>query len=127
MSSAPDHVTARQLDERDPLAGFRSEFHLPLRKDGTPRVYFCGHSLGLAPRHTAVVLNEELDVWATHGVDGHFDAARPWLSYHEQLAEGLARLAGASASEVVAMNSLTVNLHLMLTSFYRPTPGRHAS
>jgi kynureninase len=119
-----DQDTARRFDEHDELAKFRTEFHLPARSDGSAAVYFCGHSLGLAPKGAAQILNEELAVWARLGVDGHFDAARPWLSYHEQLAPGLARLAGALESEVVAMNSLTANLHLMLTSFYRPTPDR---
>jgi kynureninase len=119
-----DRDTARRFDAHDELAKFRAEFHLPVRSDGSPSVYFCGHSLGLAPKRAAQILNEELAAWATLGVDGHFDAERPWLSYHEQFAPGLARLAGALESEVVAMNSLTANLHFMLTSFYRPTPER---
>ncbi len=119
-----DRDTARSLDTHDELAAFRHQFHLPTRRDGSPAVYFCGHSLGLAPKDAAKILNEELAVWATLGVEGHFDAARPWLSYHEQFTHGLAMLAGALESEVVAMNSLTANLHLMLTSFYRPTAGR---
>ena len=116
---------ARQRDAEDPLAALRSEFHIPKRKDGTNTVYFCGHSLGLAPKATARVVNEELQAWADRAVEGHFDGQRPWLSYHERLAPGLARLVGADESEVVAMNSLTVNLHLMMTSFYRPTRERH--
>jgi kynureninase len=116
---------AAALDAADRLAGFRSEFLLPTRKDGTPSVYLCGHSLGLQPRRTAGIIREELEVWAQHGVDGHFESQRPWLSYHEQLSRGLATLAGAQPGEVAAMNSLTVNLHLMLISFYRPTPQRH--
>jgi len=124
MTSALDRDTARQLDADDELAPFRAQFELPLRKDGSTVVYLCGHSLGLAPKNAAKILNEELTVWSVHAVDGHFDAERPWLSYHEQLAPGLSRLAGAHESEVVAMNSLTTNLHLMLTSFYRPTADR---
>ncbi|HMN44486.1 MAG TPA: kynureninase [Povalibacter sp.] len=123
MTSA-DLDTARRLDAHDELAKFRAEFHLPARRDGSPAVYFCGHSLGLAPKNAAMILNEEFTHWSTLGVEGHFEAARPWLSYHELLTPGLARLAGALESEVVAMNSLTANLHLMLTSFYRPTPDR---
>ncbi|HEY6645223.1 kynureninase [Povalibacter sp.] len=119
-----DRDTAQRLDAHDELAAFRAEFHLPVRQDGSPAVYFCGHSLGLAPKSAAQILNEELAAWATLGVEGHFEAARPWLTYHERLAPGLARLAGALESEVVAMNSLTANLHMMLTSFYRPTPQR---
>lgn len=120
-----ERVIAEKLDCNDELSTLRSEFHLPLRKDGSRAVYFCGHSLGLAPRKAASVLQEELAVWARHGVEGHFEAARPWVSYHEQLSAGLARLVGASPTEVVAMNSLTVNLHLMLMSFYRPHRDRH--
>src|SRR5688572_17799144 len=108
-----DRDTARRFDAHDELAKFRADFHLPVRSDGSPAVYFCGHSLGLAPKGAALILNEELAVWARLGVDGHFDAERPWLSYHEQFAPGLARLAGALELEVVAMNSLTANLHLM--------------
>ena len=118
-------AAARERDATDPLAALRSEFHIPKRKDGTNTVYFCGHSLGLAPKATARVVNEELQAWAERAVEGHFDSQRPWLSYHERLAPGLARLVGADESEVVAMNSLTVNLHLMMTSFYRPTRERH--
>lgn len=124
MTSTLDRTTAEQLDAGDELAAFRSRFHLPLRPDGRPAAYFCGHSLGLAPKAAVTVLNEELATWASLGVEGHFESQRPWLSYHEQLAPGLARLAGALESEVVAMNSLTANLHLMLASFYRPTQGR---
>jgi kynureninase len=125
MSEQLTLAAARKRDADDPLAALRSEFHLPKRKDGTNGVYFCGHSLGLAPKAAARVVNEELAVWAERGVEGHFDSQRPWLSYHERLAPGLARLVGADELEVVAMNSLTVNLHLMMTSFYRPTRERH--
>lgn len=125
MTHASDRAAAERLDASDPLAGFRDDFHMPVRTDGSPVVYFCGHSLGLAPKNAARIVNEELEAWARLGVDGHFDSARPWLSYHEQLSSSLARLVGASPSEVVAMNSLTVNLHLMLASFYQPTRERH--
>ena len=114
-----------RLDRDDPLAHLRDEYHLPCLADGRPSVYLCGHSLGLQPRGTSAILNAELDNWARRGVAGHFESDRPWLAYHEQLAAGLARLTGAMPLEVVAMNSLTINLHLMLTSFYRPTPERH--
>lgn len=124
MTHASDRAQAARLDEGDPLAPFRTDFHIPVRGDAAA-VYLCGHSLGLAPKAAARIVDEELDVWARLGVDGHFDSARPWLAYHEQLSGSLARLTGASSQEVVAMNSLTVNLHLMLASFYRPTPGRH--
>jgi len=125
VTHASDRAAAQRLDAGDPLAAFRADFHIPIRKDGAAAVYLCGHSLGLAPKGAARFVNEELDAWARLGVDSHFDSARPWLSYHEQLSGSLARLAGASPLEVVAMNSLTVNLHLMLASFYRPTSERH--
>lgn len=116
--------TAAELDRADPLQGFRSQFHLPCDANGKELVYLCGHSLGLQPRSSAQVINEELHAWAQLGVDGHFHSVRPWLSYHEQVTPGLARLVGAQIDEVVAMNSLTVNLHLMLASFYQPTSTR---
>src|SRR5690606_11474946 len=115
---------AQQLDRADELATLREEFCLPHRQDGSAAVYLCGHSLGLQPKRASVLLEEELAAWARLGVEAHFEAARPWVSYHELLTPGLARLAGASNTEVVAMNSLTVNLHLMLASFYRPQGRR---
>lgn len=123
--SATRFAAAERLDAADPLAALRTEFCIPTRKDGSPSVYFCGHSLGLASKSATRIVNEELDAWTRYGVEGHFDSARPWLSYHEQLGTGLASLTGAAPQEVVAMNSLTVNLHLMLVSFYRPTRERH--
>ncbi len=123
MSFDPSH--AKELDRADALGDFRSQFHLPRDEQGRQQVYLCGHSLGLQPRSTARVIQEELETWARLGVEGHFHSARPWLSYHEQVTPGLARLTGAHSDEVVAMNSLTVNLHLMLASFYRPTTARY--
>lgn len=111
-------------DARDALARFRASFHVPRRSDGAELVYLCGHSLGLAPKAAQQLVDEELNVWARYGVDGHFAAERPWLSYHEHATQGLARLTGAQPIEVVAMNSLTVNLHLLLTSFYLPRGSR---
>ena len=112
------------MDAQDALAPCRDAFHIPKRRDGSEAVYLCGHSLGLAPKRAFHLVHEELDVWARHGVDGHFEAERPWVSYHEQVASGLAALTGAQPSEVVAMNSLTVNLHLLLMSFFRPSATR---
>lgn len=112
------------LDAQDPLAGLRASFHIPRRNDGSEVVYLCGHSLGLAPKHATRIVSEELAAWASHGVEGHFASQRPWVSYHEHVTGGLARLAGAKPIEVVAMNTLTVNLHLMLVSFYRPAGRR---
>jgi kynureninase len=111
---------ARELDREDPLASFREEFHLPRE-----RIYLCGNSLGLQPVAAGSLVRKELEEWAALGVEGHFRASRPWMSYHELLSEPLARLVGALPSEVVVMNSLTVNLHLMLVAFYRPTSERY--
>jgi len=111
-------------DRTDPLASFRDRFLHPRTADGGEAVYLCGNSLGLQPRTAAERLREELDDWATHGVHGHFEARRPWLRYHEFLAESGARLVGAQPDEVVHMNTLTVNLHLMMASFFRPGGAR---
>jgi kynureninase len=124
MTVPSDRSFAAQQDRADPLAQLRDAFRIPTRQDGTEHVYFCGHSLGLQPKAVGAVVQEELDSWAQRAVDGHFDSARPWLSYHERFAPTLARLVGAQPLEVVAMNTLTVNLHLMLATFYRPTRER---
>jgi kynureninase len=125
MSFSIDRSFAEQQDAADPLAAMRAEFRIPTRSDGSAAVYFCGHSLGLQPKAVSRVVTEELDKWANRAVEGHFESPRPWLSYHEQFAPALSRLVGAEPSEVVAMNTLTVNLHLMLVTFYRPTAARH--
>ena len=114
---------ARALDASDPLAPYREKFHHP-----PSQLYLCGHSLGLQPKATAARVArvaEELEDWQALAVHGHTGARRPWLSYHERLAEKGARLVGAKPSEVIHMNTLTVNLHLLMVSFYRPTPDRH--
>lgn len=113
----------RKLDAQDPLSKFRHEFAFPESKSGQP-LYFAGHSLGLMPKKAKLYVQEELDAWGHYGVEGHFEGKHPWLPYHENLTAPLARLVGAKETEVVAMNSLTVNLHLMMTSFYRPGKGR---
>jgi kynureninase len=115
---------ARARDAADGLARFRGQFAQPHAADGTPLVYLCGHSLGLQPLAARQRLSEELDDWAAMGVRGHESARRPWIPYHELLTGSLATLAGAQPGEIVAMNSLTVNLHLMLASFYRPQGQR---
>jgi kynureninase len=120
----PDEEFARQLDAADPLARFRSQFHIPPGRDGKPAIYFCGHSLGLQPKAVRAFIEQELDDWAALGVDAHFRGRSPWYGYHELFREPAARLVGARSGEVVLMNSLTVNLHLMLTTFYRPTADR---
>jgi kynureninase len=114
---------ARRQDAEDPLRQFRERFLFP-QHDGRDVRYFCGNSLGLQPVGVRASIAQELDDWAHLGVEGHFRGTHPWLSYHRMFAEPLARLTGARPHEVVAMNSLTVNLHLMMVSFYRPTKQR---
>lgn len=111
---------ARKLDRQDTLRRFRSKFLFP-KVNGKTAIYFTGNSLGLQPKSTRRFVTEELDDWAKLGVEGHFHSRRPWLHYHQFSKKSLAKLTGAKPSEVVAMNQLTVNLHLMMTSFYRPT------
>ena len=120
MSGTATREEAQARDAADPLARFRARFALLLGADGEPLIYLCGHSLGLLPLGARRLVGEELDDWAQLGVNGHEHARRPWIPYHENLTAGLAALTGAHPGEVVAMNSLTVNLHLMLASFYRP-------
>jgi len=120
-----DESFARELDAADPLAAYRDRFCIPLREDGSPVIYFAGNSLGLQPKSVRGLLEQELKDWADLGVDAHFEGKTPWYSYHEVFREVGARLVGAKPGEVVMMNSLTVNLHLMMVSFYRPTRDRH--
>ena len=116
---------AQDLDHQDSLSSFRSKFHIPRTSDGKDSIYLCGNSLGLMPISTRDYINQELDDWKNLGVEGHFHAKHPWMPYHEFLSEKMARIVGALPSEVVVMNSLTVNLHLMMVSFYRPTKTRY--
>lgn len=113
------------FDKSDPLAQFRSEFHIPLHHDGSETTYLVGHSLGLQPKSTAESVNEVLEKWQTLGVQGHFKGEFPWMPYHEFLTKPMADLVGALPEEVVVMNSLTTNLHLMMATFYRPENDRH--
>src|SRR5213594_1432623 len=124
MTFSPQEDFALQLDAEDQLRGFRDRFYLPLGKDGQPVIYFAGNSLGLMPKSARQIVEEELDNWATLGVDAHHATGTPWYSYHETLREPTARLVGAKPLEVICMNSLTVNLHLMMATFYRPTKSR---
>lgn len=117
--------SAHALDQADALTGLRELFCVPRDRDGGERAYLCGNSLGLQPTSTAAALRQELDDWAALGVDGHFEANNPWYDYHEPLRAPLSRIVGALPHEVVAMNGLTVNLHLLLISFYRPTATRN--
>lgn len=124
MNYEPTVEFARRLDEADPLHSFRDRFALPRDAGGKPLVYLCGHSLGLMPLAARGLVLEELDDWARLAVLGHEHARRPWIPYHENLRDSLASLTGARATEVVAMSSLTVNLHLLLAAFYRPSGAR---
>jgi kynureninase len=124
MTGAVTLPFAEEHDRADPLRGFRSEFHVPVDASGQPIIYFAGHSLGLQPKSAARLIHEELDDWGRRGVLGHHTGHRPWIRYHEHLTAHTAQLAGAGAHEVVNMSSLTVNLHLLMVSFYRPTAAR---
>jgi kynureninase len=114
---------ARFLDAHDPLAGFREKFYIPIVQ-GKECIYFTGNSLGLQPRSTQEFVLNELEDWANYGVEGHHHAQYPWVSYHEIFPPLLAEIVGAKETEIVVMNQLTVNLHLLMMSFYRPTPER---
>jgi kynureninase len=115
---------AKQLDAEDSFRPFRDKFHLPLGKDDQPLIYFAGNSLGLMPKSAREIVDQELDDWAKLGVDAHLGAKTPWYTYHEPLREPMARIVGAKPVEVICMNSLTVNLHLLMSTFYRPTKSR---
>lgn len=121
MNYQNSKVFAQQLDQKDPLNHFRAEFLFPKQDDGSPKVYLCGNSLGLQPKETKNYIEQELKDWAELGVEGHSHAKLPWMQSHEVLAKPMAKIVGARPEEVVIMNTLTVNLHLMLVSFYKPT------
>ncbi len=125
MTGSSFYRLAQELDAIDPIREARNEFAIPISESGEEIIYLCGNSLGLMPRRGRAYVEEELHAWESLAVDAHFDSSRPWMSYHENLAGLLADIVGGSPTEVVAMNSLTVNLHLMLTSFYRPTETRY--
>lgn len=125
MTQDPIFRSAQALDAADPLTPLRERFHIPRHGDAEQH-YFCGNSLGLMPKAARRAIEDELDDWARLAVEAHFAGKHPWMPYHETLREPLARLVGAEPGEVVAMNSLTVNLHLMMVSFYRPTAERPA-
>jgi kynureninase len=125
MTFLTDITFAEKMDREDPLAGYRKKFHIPKTKDGKDSIYFCGNSLGLQPVTTEAAVLQELKDWQQLGVEGHFHGKNPWKDYHEFLTEQAAHIVGAKPSEVVVMNNLTVNLHLLMVSFYRPTATRH--
>ena len=116
---------AKQLDQEDPISYLRNEFHIPRDKDGKEWLYFTGNSLGLQPKITSKYIVQELDDWAKFGVEGHFEAKNPWLSYHELLTDTMAKVVGAKPVEVVVMNTLTTNLHLLMVSFYQPSKTKY--
>lgn len=115
---------ARECDEKDPLKNYRNQFHFPTDKNGETQIYLCGNSLGLQPKLTRQFIDEELNDWAKYGVEGHTEAKHPWLPYHETLTEEMAKIVGAKPEEVVVMNTLTTNLHLLMVSFFRPEGKR---
>lgn len=125
QSFQPGRDFAVALDRADPLGRFRNEFYVPSSENGEEEIYFAGNSLGLLPKRTPKYVDEELEKWKRLAVKAHFSGENPWMPYHELLADPMARLVGAAPTEVVTMNSLTVNLHLMMASFYRPTRERH--
>ena len=114
---------AQRMDAVDPLKGFRGKFHIPPH-NGNDSIYFTGNSLGLQPVTVSSYIQQELDDWAQLGVEGHFHAKQPWLSYHEIFPKLLSPILGGRPEEIVVMNQLTVNLHLLMVSFYRPSKGR---
>ena len=115
---------ALELDSKDNLKTYRDLFYIPLQNNGEECIYMCGNSLGLQPKQTKDFIKQELDDWAKLGVEGHFHAKNPWMPYHEYLTESYTKIVGAKKSEVVAMSTLTANLHFMMVSFYRPTNSR---
>jgi len=116
---------AQEMDERDALRHFREKFFIPKQSNGEDVLYFTGNSLGLQPKTTRNYIEQELKDWETFGVEGHFHAKNPWMPYHEFLTKSMANVIGAKPIETVVMNSLTVNLHLLMVSFYRPTEKRY--
>ncbi len=116
---------AKEQDKQDPLQRFREKFHIPKDNQGNDIVYLCGNSLGLQPKNTQKYIQEELDDWAKLGVEGHTEAKHPWMPYHEFLTNAMAKIVGAKPQEVVMMNTLTTNLHLLMVSFYQPTKTKY--
>jgi kynureninase len=125
MNYNSDKELAKKLDSEDLLSSYRTRFFIPKQKNGEDVIYFAGNSLGLQPKTAKDYIEQELKDWETLGVDAHLHGKLPWLPYHEYLTDETARIVGAQPNEVVNMNALTINLHLMLVSFYRPTPERN--
>ncbi|GGX21443.1 kynureninase [Aquimarina muelleri] len=116
---------AKELDKKDKISYYRNQFHIPKDKDGKDWIYMCGNSLGLQPKTTQQYIQQELNDWANFGVEGHFEAKNPWMPYHEFLTDAMAKVVGANPLEVVIMNTLTTNLHLLMVSFYQPTKTKY--
>ena len=116
---------ALELDNKDPLLSYNDKFHFPVQENGNKHIYLCGNSLGLQAKITESFVKQELDDWKELGVEGHFHAQNPWLPYHEFLSESYSKIVGSKKSEVIAMNTLSVNLHLMMVSFYRPNETKN--
>jgi len=116
---------AKELDRSDPIKDMKSKFYFPKDKNGDDCIYFCGNSLGLQPKSSRAAVERIMKDWESRGVEGHFEGDEPWVPYHERLTPSMAKIVGAKEEEVILMNSLTVNLHLMMVSFYRPEPNRH--
>ena len=125
LSFEPHLEFALNLDQNDPLAKYRTAFHIPKDEHGNDWLYFTGNSLGLQPKSTKAAIEQELNDWANLGVEGHFEAKNPWMPYHEYLTERMAKIVGAKPLEVVVMNTLSANLHLLMVSFFNPTKKRH--
>lgn len=125
FSFEPHLEFALNLDQNDPLAKYRTAFHIPKDEHGNDWLYFTGNSLGLQPKSTKAAIEQELNDWANLGVEGHFEAKNPWMPYHEYLTERMAKIVGAKPLEVVVMNTLSANLHLLMVSFFNPTKKRH--
>lgn len=121
MKFETNHTFAQKLDSNDPLSEFRSKFHFPISKP----IYLCGHSLGLQPKTAKSFVQNELDSWRELGVEGHINGSSPWLDYHSYLTKNMSKIVGADKSEVVVMNSLTTNLHLLMISFFKPTKEKY--
>ena len=116
---------AKEQDQKDKLASYRDKFHIPKDSNGKDWIYMCGNSLGLQPKTTQQYIQQELKDWAHFGVEGHFEAKNPWMPYHEFLTDSMAKIMGAKPIEVVIMNTLTTNLHLLMVSFYQPTAKKY--
>ncbi len=124
VSFSTDIAFAQQMDEQDELRSFRNEFYFP-EKDGKPMIYFCGNSLGLQSKQAKQAIEQELTDWRTYAVEGYWKANTPWLYYQQSFENALATIVGCQTNEVTVMNTLTVNLHFMMASFYRPTTERY--